>query len=107
MTNKRYRLMDLEDVAAGMTLSEAVLDGRGGMLLPSATVLTDAMLTSLRRRGIDTVFLVNDDVSEADLQAERERLQKRLARLFRKCKGNSASTELMQCITTYRLGEAE
>lgn len=107
MTNKRYRQMDVDDVVAGMTLWEAVLDGRGGMLLPSATVLTDAMLTSLRRRGIDTVFLVNDDASESDLQAERERLQQRLERLFRKCKENSASTKLLQCITTYRLGEAQ
>lgn len=107
MTNKRYRQMDLDDVVAGMTLWEAVLDDRGGTLLPSATVLTDAMLTSLRRRGIDTVSLVSDDVSEADLEAERERLQQRLARLFRKCNGKSASIELLQCITTYRLGEVQ
>jgi hypothetical protein len=98
--------MDVDDVVAGMTLWEAVLDGRGGVLLPSATVLTDAMLTSLQRRGIDTVILVDDDVSEADLQAERERLQQRLASLFRKCGGSPASTELLKCISAYRLGAA-
>jgi hypothetical protein len=105
MTDKKYRQMDLDDVVVGTTLWEQVVDGRGGILLPSGTVLSDAMITSLRRRGIDTVFVVNDNVSAADLEAEKERVQQRLATLFRKCNGNSASTELFQCMTAYRLGE--
>jgi hypothetical protein len=107
MTKQRHRQMDLDDVAAGMTLGEAVLDGRGGMLLPGATVLTDAMLASLRRRGIATVFLLNDHVPKTDLLEKKEQLQQRLDWLFRKCHGSPASTELLQCISTYRLGEGE
>jgi hypothetical protein len=97
--------MDLDDVVAGMTLWDAVLDARGEILLPEATILTDAMLASLRRRGIDMVYVVNDDISEADLQAERERVQQRLASLFRKCQTNPACGVLLQRITEYKLGE--
>jgi hypothetical protein len=103
----RYKQLDLEDAAAGMVLSEAVLDAHGGMLLPSATALTEAMLTSLRRRGIDTVFVVNDDISEADLKAERERVQQRLAILFRQCNTDRACQVLLQHVTEYRLGGLE
>lgn len=107
MMKKRYKQLDLDDVVAGMTLWEAVHDGRGDVLLPGATVLTDAMLTSLRRRGIDTVILMNDDISEADLQAEKEKLQQRLTRVFRRCTENLASTELLRSVSAYKLGETE
>lgn len=101
----KYKQIDLDDAVAGMTLWEAVLDGYGGVLLPEATVLTDALLTSLRRRGIDTVYVVNDDISEADMAAERERVQQRLAILFRRCGASPASGILLQRITEYKLGE--
>lgn len=101
----KYKQIDLDDAGAGMTLWEAVLDGRGGVLLPVATVLNDAMITSLRRRGIDKVYVVNDDISEADLQAEKERIQKRLAILFRRCGASPACGVLLQRITEYKLGE--
>ena len=81
----RYKQVELDDAVAGMVLADDVLDGQGGVLLPQKTALTDALLTSLRRRGIDTVYVVNDDISEEELNAERQRVQRRLARLFRKC----------------------
>lgn len=103
----RYIQMDVDDAVAGMVLSEDVLDGQGGVLLPKATALTDTMLTSLRRRGIDNVFVVNDDISEADLKAERERVERRLSTLFRLCKSEGACGVLLQRVSEYRLGEAE
>ncbi|RJG01048.1 hypothetical protein [Noviherbaspirillum sedimenti] len=101
----KYKQIDLNDAVAGMTLWGAVLDGRGGVLLPDATVLTDGMITSLRRRGIDMAYVINDDISEADLQAERERVQQRLAILFRKCSTSPACGVLLQRIAEYKLGE--
>lgn len=89
-----------------MVLAEAVLDAHGGVLLPCDTALTDAMLTSLRRRGIDRVRVIDDDVSEADLQAERERVRLRLAQLFRRCRNEPGSAALLQRVSDYRLGEA-
>jgi hypothetical protein len=98
---KLYKILDPDDAVAGMVLSETIVDRQGGTLLPVATVLTDQLLVSLRRRGIDTVCVVNDELSEAELQAERQRVQKRLASLFRK---SGAGSDLLRHVTEYRLG---
>lgn len=102
----RSKQLNLDDAEAGMVLSEAVLDAHGGVLLKDATVLSDAILTSLRRRGIETVFVVDDAISEEELKAERERVQAHLAHLFRKCLGQGASDALLQRVTEYRTGGA-
>lgn len=100
-----YKQLDLDDVVAGMTLSEVLLDSHGDVLLPSGTVLTETTLSSLRRRGIDKLLVLSEDISEADLAAERERLQQRLDMLFRKCGKDGASGQLLQYVIEYRLGE--
>jgi hypothetical protein len=100
-------LVKLEDAVAGMVLSNAVVDSRGGVLLPAATTLTDTMIRSLQRREIELVYVVNEGISEADLTAERERVQERLTRLFRKCNSDRPGRALLQRITDYRLGELE
>jgi hypothetical protein len=100
---KRYKDVDLDDAVAGMALYEDVRDGQGGVLLPAHTVLSDAMLTSLRRRGIDTLCIVNADVAEEELAAERERVQQRLTSLFRKCNAERACQMLLQHVTDYRM----
>ncbi len=103
MINRVLRL-DLDDAVAGMTLAHALHDAQGGVLLPQDTVLTEQMLTSLRRRGIDEISVVNDNISEAELAAERERLRQRLEVLFRKCGDRGASKLLLQSVMQYRLG---
>jgi hypothetical protein len=104
---KSFKLMDLDDAAAGVVLFEDVRDGQGSVLLPAGTALTDAMLTSLRRRGIDTIRVVNDEIPAAELAAERERVERRLATLFRRCNTEPACKELLQQVTEYRLGRLE
>lgn len=103
----RKKVVSLDDAIAGMVLSNALLDGHGAVLLPSATVLTDAIIKSLRRRGIETLHIENQDISEADLTAERERVLERLSILFRKCDKGSACRALLERITEYRLGELQ
>jgi len=100
----RFIELDLDDVRVGMTLSDTLLDAHGGVLLPGGTVLTDSNITSLRRRGIDAVIVVNDDISEADLAIERERLQQRLDRLFRNSVDGAARDLLLPQIIRFRLG---
>jgi hypothetical protein len=88
-----------------MTLSDDVLDTHGGVLLARGTAMTEATLSSLRRRGIDKLLVLNEALSAAELAAERERLQQRLDWLFRKCRHQGASELLWQSVTQYRLGE--
>lgn len=100
----RHLQLDLEEAEPGMILATTLYDAHGGVLLPSGAELTESSLTSLRRRGIDQVTVVNDQISEADLAIERARLQERLAKLFRSCGDKGASHSLQESIMQYRVG---
>lgn len=102
---KRTLQIDIDDAEVGMVLSEAVLDGQGGLLVASGAELTESVLKSLGRRGIDTVIVLNNRISEAELAAERQRQKERLAKLFRKYAGDKDS-KLLQYITQHRTGES-
>lgn len=88
--------IDLDQAAAGMTLAGALLDAHGGVLLPQDTALTDSMLASLRRRGVQRCVVwcaaPAEAVDPAHLARERERRLLRLARLFRH-QGGEPGTE--------------
>jgi hypothetical protein len=100
----RHLSLDLDDAEPGMTLTSPVLDAQGGVLLPAGAELSESTLTSLRRRGIDSVTVRNERISEADLAVERERVQQSMARLFRRCGDRGASSALRQSVMRYRLG---
>lgn len=102
----RCSQVQVADAHPGMVLSETILDGDGSVLLPCGTTLTDLNLRSLWRRGIDRIMVVNDKVSEAELEAERAQLRQRLAKLFRKHADNDKNRLLLQYLSEYRLGEA-
>ncbi|MEB0136901.1 hypothetical protein QN362_16315 [Actimicrobium sp. CCC2.4] len=51
----------LEAARAGMVLGAAVADASGNTLLPQGVLLTEALLASLRRRGIGRVQ-INDEL---------------------------------------------
>ena len=99
----KNKQLDLDDAAAGMVLAAEVLDHQGSVLLPAGAALTEALLTSMRRRGIDQVQVVDDAVPEQELAAERERVGQRLAHLFRR-PGPAAADALLQAqIRAFRL----
>ncbi|HYD63088.1 MAG TPA: hypothetical protein VEC35_22225 [Noviherbaspirillum sp.] len=100
----RCKQVQLDDAEPGMVLFEAVMDAQRTVLLPEATVLTDSMLRSLERRGVEYVFVVDDDISQEAWEAECRRVQERLDRLFRQSRGKGASDTLMQSIFEYRTG---
>lgn len=103
----RCKQLDLDDATPGMVLSEPITDAHGGMLLPASATLTDSALTALRRRGIASIVVINADITEEELNAERECVQQRLARLFRRSDTGSAPAALLARITDYRLGGVE
>jgi hypothetical protein len=99
----RYHELDLDDAAAGMLLAAAVLDHEGSVLLPAGAALTEALLTSMRRRGIERVNIVDDTVSEQQLADERERLRQRMAYLFRHGGAGAAQAMLRAQLDAYRM----
>lgn len=106
MINRQIEI-ELDDAQPGMILSEPVLDVKDTVLLPAGTTLTESTLKSLSRRGIDTIVVVNEAISEADLKFERERVEKRMTVLFRKCSVGGISETLSKQILAYRLGDME
>ncbi|WLI91364.1 hypothetical protein Q4S45_09665 [Massilia sp. R2A-15] len=99
----RYKQLDLDDAEAGMVLAAAVLDHQGSVLLPAGAPLTEALLTSMRRRAIDSVSVVDDAISSEDLARERELVAARLAKLFRLPAANEANALLQAQLTAYRM----
>jgi hypothetical protein len=57
--------IDLDDAVAGMVLVNPILDAHGGVLLPAGAKLGESTLTSLRRRGVDRVAVLNNEISDA------------------------------------------
>lgn len=102
---KPYINIDLENAQPGMKLWDAVVDAKGATLLPAGTELTASLITSLSRRGVYSVDVVDDRVNEADLRVQRERVEKRLQNLFRRTGHHATARLLMQSILAYRCGE--
>ena len=104
MTNREGSLMDLDQATSGMTLSEPILDAHNSVLLPGGTVLTDAAIASLRRRGIQHIAVAGAEPLDAELQAARELTQARLAALFRRGGEQEPTHFLFAYLSRYRLG---
>jgi hypothetical protein len=104
MSRHNYQVT-LDEAGPGMVLSEDLLDTQGKTLLPAGTVLSEASIASLRRREVDTLSILGEEVSEIDDVAELERQRQRLSSLFRKHVEDDMATEILrQFIHHFRLG---
>ena len=93
----------LEQASAGMVLAADLCDG-GKVLLPAGATLSEASLTSLRRRGIETLEVLGEEAAEdaAAAEAERARRYARLTRLFRASAEQGATGQLLARLQLYR-----
>jgi uncharacterized phage protein gp47/JayE len=103
----RSRQVDLDNAADGMVLAAQVVDGQGNVLLANGTVLAAPLLNALRRRGIDSVRVVDDSVTGEQLAAERARIRARLDELFRKPHAGAANALLREQLAAWRLEALE
>jgi hypothetical protein len=96
--------IELDQAAAGMTLAAALLDANGSVLLPQDAALTESMLASLRRRGVErcVVWAEADAPDPAELARERERRLQRLEHLFRNSADGAGSRPLLERLRAYR-----
>ena len=100
-----YQLIQLAQATPGMVLSDVLLDRQGQMLLPQGAVLTDSVLASLGRHGVEMVPVL---AAAANTPApDPVALQARLDHLFRRHeRGNDddwATGILRQYVEDYRL----
>ena len=105
--NSDARRLPLSEVQVGMIVSNSVFDSRGEFILKQGSVVTEAILRGLQRRGIETLGIVAEAgaecVSDIDREAARERQRQRLAKLFRRSGDGPADKLLLRCVTQYRL----
>ncbi len=107
----------LDQAAVGMTLAAALLDDNGSVLLPQDAALTDSVLASLRRRGVQRCVVWADAAADesasdatdgaagptaAQLQREHQLRVLRLERLFRHSGAGAGGRLLLERLRDYR-----
>jgi hypothetical protein len=99
-----YRLIQLAQATPGMVLSDVLLDRQGQMLLPQWAVLTESVLASLGRHGVEVVPVV---AAGGAPPLDRVALQARLDHVFRRHDRDNgddwATGILRQYVEDYRL----
>lgn len=100
-----HRQLPLDEVHAGMVLSENVLDDNGVVLLSRGLTLSGSILAALARHGIATVPILFESAEEAEPGPDPSEQLARLAHLFRKQSTDEASGILQQYVQYFRLGE--
>jgi hypothetical protein len=104
MRRRNYQVT-LDEASPGMVLSDALLDTNGKTLLPAHTALSEDNIKSLRKRDVDTLPILGEEVTEADHLVEVQRHGQRLERLFRKHTPDDMATEILkQFVINFRLG---
>ncbi|WP_296447249.1 hypothetical protein [Rhodoferax sp. UBA5149] len=101
--------LTLARAEAGMTLARTLLDTQGQVLMVQGSKLSDATISTLRRRQVTELWVLDPQSPTVDLQAQKTALrqyhQERLARLFRHI-GNSADDRyLLDIMSRYRGSE--
>lgn len=104
MSRRNYQIA-LDEASPGMVLSDDLLDTHGNVLFPAGTILSEAGIASLRRREVDMLPIVGEEVADSDDMAELERHLRRLATLFRKHSEDDMATEILRLfVCNFRLG---
>ena len=100
-----YQLTPLAETRPGMVLSDVVRDGKGNVLLAQGIVLTESMLASLARHGIDLLPIMQ--AVPVPPPPDPDAIQARLDHLFRKHDrddlGDWATGILRRYVEDYRL----
>ena len=104
MRRRNYQVT-LDEASPGMVLSDDLLDTKGKTLLQAHTALSEDIIKSLRKRDVDTLPILGEEISESEHLADEQRHGQRLASLFRKHTPDDMATEILkQFVTTFRLG---
>jgi hypothetical protein len=86
--------IDLDDIVPGSTLGADLVDAAGTLLLPGGANLSEAVIGSLRRRGIKALCVASAASDPAAVAARRALIERDLRVRFRHA-GNSDATRLL------------
>ncbi|WP_036170032.1 hypothetical protein [Massilia sp. 9096] len=77
------QLTPLHDARPGMVLSDVLLDPKGNVLLAQGVVLTEAVLASLARHGVESLPIFHAESGTTAPAFDAQAVQARLDYLFR------------------------
>lgn len=77
------QLTPLRDARPGMVLSDVLLNPKGNVLLTGGVVLTEAMLESLARHGVESLPIFHAESETPEPAFDAQAVQARLDYLFR------------------------
>ncbi len=102
MKDKQH--IELEQAKPGMTLAQDVLGLDGHCLMTADTLLTEAKLTSLQRRGIRNLVVWSaQTLSPKEITARHNAAQAQLDQLFRQVEQEPTMRELKAILLAHRL----
>jgi hypothetical protein len=102
---RRNYQVTLDEASPGMVLSDDLLDAQGGVLLPAGVTLSESTINSLRRREVELLPILGEELPDADDAASMEKHKERLQQLFRKHTEDDMATEILrQFVERFRLG---
>lgn len=100
----RKKTIPLAFAKEGMKLGAPVIDIQGRALLADGAELSEKSLTSLRRRNISCISILEEDArSEEELAIERDKTTERINAIFRKADKTANMELLHKLILEYRL----
>jgi hypothetical protein len=103
--NGAYQLTPLAEALPGMVLGDVLRDEKGNVLLAQGVVLTEGMLASLGRHGVELLPILG--ASPAAPPIDPVRVQERLDQVFRRHDrdnlGDWATGILRRYVEDYRL----
>ena len=100
----RKKLIPIVFAEEGMKLGAPVNDTQGHALLPDGAELSERSLSSLRRRNVTCISILEEDPrSEEELAIEREKTTERINVMFHKTEQDANMELLHQLVLEYRL----
>ncbi len=96
----------LDQVQTGATLGQDVLDAHDNRLLNAGVELTANTLALLRKRGIRSVSIVQENLlSPEQQQMQQQAVEQRLAQRFRQVQADPNMQQLQAMLKNHFLGE--
>ncbi len=99
---KTIQSVALSNSKPGDKTADAIADDNGRLLVPAGTVLTDSLISSLLRRGIEQISIETEieeapELVQARMKAKIELMEKR----FSAAGNNSATLMMFQAVRQF------
>ncbi|WP_210545531.1 hypothetical protein [Rhodoferax sp. PAMC 29310] len=103
------RLLNLDQVEAGMRLARPVNTQHGQLILPEGAPLDMAGIYVLNQRGVTSIWVEEIEPtpsnSPIEISASNQSIQDRLTQLFRQSSNSGDGRELLELVQRYRRRE--